>query len=195
MEYVLISLVVLLAALMTFFSGFGLGTIMLPVFSIFFPLPVAVGATAIVHLSNNLFKISLIFKNIHYWTLITFGVPALFSAILGALLLGLLGNHFVVYEYDLYNKHFEITTLKLVIGFIMIFFAFFDLHPRLSKVTFNKKWLVLGGFLSGFFGGLSGHQGAFRSAFLTKTGLSKEQFISTSGAIAVIIDISRIFVY
>ena len=55
--------------------------------------------------------------------------------------------------------------------------------------------MPLGGVLSGFFGGISGHQGAFRSVFLTKTGLSKEEFIGTSNAIALVIDITRITVY
>jgi len=180
---------------MTFFSGFGLGTIMLPVFSIFFPLPVAIGATAIVHLANNLFKISLIFKNIDYKTLFGFGIPAFICSMLGAFLLGELSGSMPIGHYFMFGRRFEITELKLIIGGLMIFFAFFDLIPRLSKLTFSKKWIVLGGVLSGFFGGLSGHQGAFRSAFLTKVGLTKEQFISTSGAIAVIIDLSRIFVY
>lgn len=195
MEYLIISLIVLLAALMTFFSGFGLGTIMLPVFSIFFPLPVAVGATAIVHLANNLFKITLIFKNIDYKTFFAFGIPAFICSMLGAYLLGELSGSMPIGDYYLFGKRFEITELKLIIGGLMIFFALFDLIPKLNKLHFNRKWIALGGVLSGFFGGLSGHQGAFRSAFLTKVGLTKEQFISTSSAIAVVIDISRILVY
>jgi uncharacterized membrane protein YfcA len=55
--------------------------------------------------------------------------------------------------------------------------------------------LPVGGALSGFFGGISGHQGALRSAFLLKYGLSKEAFIGTGVVIASVIDISRIFVY
>jgi len=38
-------------------SGFGLGTLLLPVFALFFPLPVAIAATALVHLANNFFKL------------------------------------------------------------------------------------------------------------------------------------------
>ena len=37
------------ASLLTLISGFGLGTLMLPVFALFFPLPMAVGMTAVVH--------------------------------------------------------------------------------------------------------------------------------------------------
>ena len=49
--------------------------------------------------------------------------------------------------------------------------------------------------LIGFFGGLSGHQGAFRAAFLAKSGLTKEQFIGTSNAVSLVVDLARLWVY
>jgi len=54
---------------------------------------------------------------------------------------------------------------------------------------------VIGGILSGFFGGLSGQQGALRSAFLLKAGLTKEQFIGTGVIVAVMVDTARLLVY
>jgi len=53
-----------------------------------------------------------------------------------------------------------------------------EMSPRFQQWSLDKKYLPLGGLLSGFFGGLSGHQGALRSAFLIKSGLSKESFIN-----------------
>jgi uncharacterized protein len=38
-------------------------------------------------------------------------------------------------------------------------------------------------------------QGALRSAFLAKSGLSKEQFVASGAAVAFMIDISRLSVY
>lgn len=195
MEYLIVAITVLFGAALTFFSGFGLGTLMLPVFSLLFPLPVAVGATAIVHLSNNIFKFGLVYKNIHYPTLLRFGIPAFFSALIGSFLLGYINQIRTIYSYEIGENHFEITLIKTILGALMVFFAWFDLSPRLSSLKLDEKWIPFGGFLSGFFGGISGHQGAFRSAFLAKLSLSKEQFIGTSNAIALIIDISRIFVY
>jgi hypothetical protein len=58
-----------------------------------------------------------------------------------------------------------------------------------------SKYLPLGGLLSGFFGGLSGNQGAFRSAFLIKSGLAKEAFVATGVVSAVIVDTVRLTVY
>jgi uncharacterized membrane protein YfcA len=195
MEYILVALTVLFGATLTFFSGFGLGTLMLPVFSLFFPLPLAIGATAIVHFSNNIFKFGMLYRHIHVQTLIRFGIPALIAALGGSLLLGWIGKMPVIHNYHLGSHECQISVMKLVLGCLMIFFAWFDLDPRFSNWQMDKKWMPLGGVLSGFFGGISGHQGAFRSAFLTKTDLTKDQFLGTSNAISLIIDVSRISVY
>jgi uncharacterized protein len=55
--------------------------------------------------------------------------------------------------------------------------------------------LFFGGLISGFFGGLSGNQGAFRSFFLSTTHLSKEAFVATSAAISSIVDVVRLLLY
>ena len=60
MEIILISIVAFLVAILTFFSGFGLGTILTPVMMIFFPVDVAIALTGVVHFSNNIFKWSLL---------------------------------------------------------------------------------------------------------------------------------------
>ena len=66
MEFWLIVLASFAASLLTFFAGFGLGTIMLPVFAIFFPLELAIAATAIVHFANNIFKYALLRREIDW---------------------------------------------------------------------------------------------------------------------------------
>jgi uncharacterized membrane protein YfcA len=63
------------------------------------------------------------------------------------------------------------------------------------KLNDSKKVLLAGGLLSGFFGGLSGHQGALRSLFLMKTELAKEAFIATGVVIACMVDLTRLGVY
>jgi uncharacterized membrane protein YfcA len=88
-----------------------------------------------------------------------------------------------------------VTITKLVVGALLFFFALFDIIPNLSKLEFNRKYIPLGGVLSGFFGGLSGNQGALRTAFLIRAGLSKEQFVATGVVIAILIDISRLGIY
>ncbi|MFP4194630.1 MAG: hypothetical protein ACOCY3_02485 [Desulfosalsimonas sp.] len=48
---------------------------------------------------------------------------------------------------------------------------------------------------SGFFGGFSGHQGALRSAFLAKVGISTQAFVGTNAAIGFMVDAARIATY
>jgi uncharacterized membrane protein YfcA len=64
-----------------------------------------------------------------------------------------------------------------------------------QKIRFNRNKLAIGGVLSGFFGGLTGIQGAIRSAFLIKSGLTKEAYIATGVVIACLVDLTRLSVY
>ena len=84
MEILIISLVAFFAALLTFFSGFGLGTILTPVMLIFFPPEIAISLTGIVHFSNNIFKLSIIGKSFNREVLLKFGIPAILAAFLGS---------------------------------------------------------------------------------------------------------------
>lgn len=195
MEYILIPIVALLASALTFFSGFGLGTILLPAFGLFFPIEIAIALTAIVHFLNNIFKLGLVFKNIDKKVVLGFGIPALLFSFLGALLLNKITHANILSDYTLNGKIYQITVMKVIVAVLLIFFALFELVPTLKNLQFDKKYLPFGGILSGFFGGLSGHQGALRSAFLTKVGLNKEAFIASGVAIACLIDISRLSVY
>src|SRR2546423_1746027 len=111
----------------------------------------------------------------------------------GALLLRELGHVPTVAEYSVRGHVFSITILKLVIAGLMAFFALLELHPRFEKMEFDPRYVPLGGAISGFFGGISGHQGAFRAPFLIRLGLSKEGFLATSIICAVIVDVTRLF--
>ena len=77
MEFIVIPLVGFLVSGLTFFSGFGLGTLLLPAFVAFFPVEVAVGLTAVVHALNDLFKFGLVRRDIDRAVVVRFGVPAL----------------------------------------------------------------------------------------------------------------------
>ena len=195
LSYLIICLVAIIVSALTLFSGFGLGTVLMPAFALFFPLPVAIAATAVVHLANNIFKAILVGKKADWHVVLRFALPGAAAAIAGAWLLTLLSGIPAVFTYSIGSSKYEVDIIKLVIGFLIIIFAFLDLLPRLQKLSFNRKYLPLGGVLSGFFGGLSGIQGALRSAFLIKAGLDKDAFIGTGTVSAVIVDIARLLVY
>lgn len=195
MDVLLICLFAAFASLLTFYSGFGLGTILLPVFAVFSPVEIAVGLTGIVHLLNNLFKLFLVGKFAYKIVILKFGIPAVIGAFLGAQLLLLLSGVEAITSYELFNKTFSITPVKLAIAVLMISFAILEIVPKFQAIEFSQNKLFLGGLLSGFFGGLSGHQGALRSAFLLKFGLGKEAFIATGVVIACFVDFTRLSIY
>ena len=196
MIYVLIAATSLIASFLTFFSGFGLGTILLPVFAIYYPLPIAIALTASVHLLNNVFKLGLVYKNINWKIAFKFGIPSLIAAFFGAWALKNIDQlNTIITSYQFNEKEFIITWPGFLIGLLVVLFAIVELIPKLSEISFPEKYLIPGGFLSGFFGGFSGHQGSIRSAFLLRLKLEKAAFIATGVFIACLVDVVRISFY
>lgn len=195
MDILIISVSALVASGLTLFSGFGLGTILTPVFALFFPVSTAIAMTAVVHLANNLFKIGLVGRDAHWPTVMRFGLPAALAAVVGASLLAQVSALAPLFEYVLWGRNHAVTPVKLSIGLVISVFAVLELSPAFARLAFPARWLAVGGLLSGFFGGLSGNQGALRSAFLIKAGLSKESYVGTGAACTVLVDMVRLAVY
>jgi uncharacterized protein len=168
MSYFVIGLVSFLVALLTLFSGFGLGTLLLPAFSIFFPIEIAVAATAVVHLANNVFKLFLVGRMASVQSTLKFAIPAAIMAAVGAWVLTQIGFLPPLATYKLFAHSFDIEPIKVIIGILIAAFSFFEFIPFLQKASFPAKYIPLGGAISGFFGGLSGLQGALRSMFLIR---------------------------
>lgn len=191
MTETLIVLAALAASLLTLISGFGLGTLLLSVFALFFPLGLAISMTAVVHLLNNLFKGTLLWRSIDWSVVYRFGIPGMLGAWFGA-------SSFIYFEdlpYLYPGVNGPVSAAQAVIGLLMMVFAVIELLPGAAKWSVPPRFLVPGGLLSGFLGGLSGHQGALRSIFLLRSGMSKEAFIATGVAIACLVDVTRIPIY
>lgn len=195
MTYLIILLSAFLASELTFFSGFGLATVLTPVLILFFPAPIAISLTAIVHFLNNIFKLILTGKNVNKEVLLKFGITAMIGAVFGSFALVFIAKKSFIVNYHLFNHSFNVELVNFTIGLIILIFAVFEMFPEINKLLINKNLLPIGGALSGFFGGLSGHQGAFRSLFLLKCNLNKEQFIATGILIACLVDIIRLSIY
>ena len=191
MDYLLTGVAAFVASGLTLFSGFGLGTVLMPVFALFFPVPVAIAGTAVVHLANNLFKLALLARHAEWGVVLRFSLPAVIAAIVGARALFLFAGLPVWATYEWAGRVHEITALKAVVGGLIVLFAIVELIPRFEKLEFSPRYLVAEGLLSGFFGGLTGNQGAVRSAFLIRAGLDKEAFVGTSVVSMVLVDIVR----
>jgi hypothetical protein len=194
MDYFVICLASLAVSGLTLFSGFGLGTVLTPVMAIFFPIETAVAVTAVVHFANNLFKLTLFGRQADWGVSLRFGLPALVASFAGAWVLVRVSGFEPLFSYSLAGGEFLVTPVKLLVGVLIVFFAILELRGG-KKQAIPAAWLPLGGVVSGFFGGLSGNQGAFRSAFLLGAGLSKEAFIATGVVLACVVDVTRLGVY
>ena len=195
MGALVVCVVAFLASGLTFFSGFGLGTLLLPAFALFYPVTQAIALTAVVHFLNGLFKLLLVGRHTNLRVMLLFGLPALAASFLGAWVLLWLSEVKSQISYTLLGREVLVAPAKVVVGVLLLVFSATEQFPRFRSLSFAPKHFPIGGMLSGFFGGLAGMQGALRSAFLAKSGLSKEQFVATGAAVAFMIDISRLTVY
>lgn len=190
-----IALSALLASGLAFLSGFGLGTVLLPVFALFLPLPVAVAATAAVHLANNLFKLLLVGRHADRGLVVRFGLPACVAAIAGAWSLDALGRLPAVATWCAGAACRDVEPVKLAVGILIMALALLELWKPFRDLAVPVRYAPLGGMASGFLGGLAGLQGALRAAFLLRAGLGKEAFVATGVAAAVLVDLARLPVY
>lgn len=194
-EYLIICITSFFISIITLFSGFGLGTVLMPVFAIFFPLPIAVASVAVIHFANNVFKAILVGRYAKIRIVIKFGIPAALSAALGAYLLSFFSNWPPLFSYHLFGADLKVSIIGVVVGSMVMFSSIFELAPRFTHLSFDQNFIPLGGAISGFFGGISGNQGILRSAFLIKSGLNKEEFIGTGVLCSIVVDFIRILVY
>lgn len=190
-----ICLVAFGASALTFFSGFGLGTLLMPAFALFFPVEQAIVWTAIVHFLNGLFKVSLVGRHANWRIVRDFGIPAIGGALAGSYLLGSLASGAPLATYSVSSLTATVTPVKLAIGLVLLLITFAEWGASSERFAAKPRFIPVGGFFSGFLGGLSGMQGALRSAFLIRAGLSKEAYIGTGVMVAMLIDVSRLAVY
>jgi uncharacterized membrane protein YfcA len=195
MEFIVITLGAFLAAMLTLFSGFGVSMVLVPVAIIYFPIPLAIALAAVVHLVSNLYKLAQLWRQVDWRMSMRFGLPAMLAAIPGALLLKHLAGYDALFSYSIGTATAEVTLLKIIVGVLLIFFATAEWLPFFQRLHPSKKFMPIGGIMSGFFGGLSGQQGFLRSAFFFNAGLNKDQFVATNAAIGVLVDVARLLVY
>jgi uncharacterized membrane protein YfcA len=195
MDLVIIPLISGVVAALTLVSGFGLGTLLMPAFAIFFRIEIAIAATGVVHCVNNLFKLAVVGKWANRDVVLRFGIPAAIAGVIGAALMTYMADVPPLHTYQLDRVKAEVTWLKLVIAVLLAGFAALELWPKYQQMSFSRKALPVGGVLSGFFGGISGMQGALRAPFLLRAGLSREEFVGTANVISTMVDFARLIVY
>lgn len=179
MDIFIITLVILLASFLGNVAGFGISVIMIPILTLFISPLEALLLVGIIHLFNSLWKVILFHQAFDFKLLLAFGLPGIAFSYMGALL----------------PRVVDTPTYYVIFGTFLISFAVYLVWMEHLHVPAKTNWAILGGSLSGFIAGMFGTGGPIRSAFLLVFKLPKETYLATVGAIALIVDITRVMTY
>lgn len=160
-------------------AGFGIGSLLTPVFALLVPLKIAVAAVAIPHLAATAARLWMLRGHVDRRLFASFGVTSALGGLAGALLFNAAGS----------------PVLALIFGMALILTAFWELTGRAGRVRFGSRAAWLAGAVSGLLGGMVGNQGGIRSAALLGFQTTRLSFVATATAIALVVDIARIPVY
>ena len=195
MELLFLALLGAAASAITIVSGFGLNTVLVPAFAVLFPLPLAIAAVALVHLIASALRLVIFRVHINRTIALQFVPWAILGGIAGALILELLGAVPVIATYPLFGVTKSITAVKLVVGTTIAALSLYELRRGAETSGMSAVGISAGALASGFFGGLSGNQGAIRSTVLIRAGLTPLGFAATGALAAIAIDLTRLVVY
>lgn len=168
-----------LASIIGTFTGFGVSTMLIPVFLLFYSAPETLLAVGIIHWFGNIWKLLLFRKGIDYKLILYFGATGIILSFVGARLSLTLSQ-------DILSRG---------IGILLISYVLFIYLKPNFQISKNKRNALLGGSLYGFSSGISGIGGEIRSMFLTAFNLEKAVYLATTGAISLTIDTTRIITY
>ena len=172
-------LVTLVAAALTVPAGFGLATMLTPVVLYWLPPHEAVAVVAIVHGSHNAWKLKVLGKSVDVTALKRYGWALILGAISGAIL----------------HSYIPSSPLLLIVGLALVILPILSISEGWTNFRLPEAEDRIGGFGSGFFGGLTGHQGALRAMFLQKRLPDKVAYAATASVLALAVDLTRIPIY
>lgn len=178
-EILLVSLGAFLAAALTVPAGFGLSTILTPLVLFLLPVHEAVAVVAIVHCAHNAGKYIALKDAVDFNAFRRYGIWLVGGSVIGALLQNQVPND----------------PLLLLVGIFLVVLPVLTISEKWTGYRIPEANDRLGGFGSGFMGGLSGHQGALRAMFLTTRLPDKMAYAATASVLALCVDLSRIPVY
>lgn len=178
-EVIWLVLLTLLAGGVGTLTGFGTSTIMVPILLFFFPLPVTLLFAGVIHWFGDIWKMLFFRSGIRWRLLLLFGVTGLIASYLGASLIITIPE----------------TMLSRLLGaFLLVYVGWLALNPE-WQLPQRDTTALTGGALSGFFAGIFGVGGVVRGAFLAAYSLPKEVYLFTNGAIALVVDSTRLATY
>ena len=178
-ELLLVAIGSFLAAALTVPAGFGLSTILTPLVLLLMGPHEAVAVVAVVHGAHNAGKFAALKESVDFEAFRRYGVWLVLGAILGAAL-----------QNEVPQK-----PLLALIGAFLVSLPLLSMSEGWTGYRIPEANDSLGGFGSGFMGGLTGHQGALRAMFLTRRLPDKMTYAATASVLALCVDLSRVPVY
>ena len=172
-------LLALLAEILGTVGGFGSSLFFVPIASYFLDFYSVLGITALFHVSSNIVKIILFRKGYDKKLIISIGVPAVLSVIVGAFL----------------SKYIDPKILEIALAVFLILMSLTLLIFKKLVLQPTLRNSISGGVFSGLIAGLLGTGGAIRGMTLAAFNLKTEVFIVTSAIIDLGIDSSRGVIY
>jgi uncharacterized membrane protein YfcA len=160
-------------------SGFGLGSLLTPVLMLSMPAAEAVAILALPHAWVTAVRWLKLRSEIHWPTFKQFGLASALGGLTGAALQSQLGS----------------AVLTIVLALLLLIAGTTELLGRPIPLPQTPAWRLIGGMLSGVFGGLVGNQGGIRAAALLGFRLTPSQIVATATASALLVDAARVPVY
>jgi uncharacterized membrane protein YfcA len=160
-------------------AGFGVGSVLTPVFALRVDTRLAVAAVSIPHLAATSLRLWMMRRHVDWRLLRGFGLASAAGGLGGALL----------------QSRLRSRTLDLVLGGLLLLAGLSELSGLARRARLRGKGAWAAGALSGVFGGLVGNQGGIRSAALLGFDVPRDAFVATATAIALAVDLARMPVY
>jgi uncharacterized membrane protein YfcA len=160
-------------------SGFGIGSLLTPVFAWQVGTKLAVALVVIPHFLATAYRFWLLRAHIDRKVLWTFGTASTAGGLAGAYL----------------HTLAESRLLSVIFGSLLILTAAGQGTGFWNRIHFGPKAGVAAGVFSGVLGGLVGNQGGIRTAAMFGFQVPKEAFVATGTAAALAVDLVRMPVY
>jgi uncharacterized membrane protein YfcA len=159
--------------------GFGIGSLMTPLFAASLGANLAVATVTLPHLIATALRCYRLRRDIDRRVLVRFGAWSASGGLAGALVYSRLGA----------------PLLSGVLGVLLIMTAVANITGLFERRSPHGASTALLGLGSGFCGGLAGNQGGLRAAALSAFGLTPRSFVATSTATGLLVDLARTPVY
>jgi uncharacterized membrane protein YfcA len=160
-------------------TGFGIGSLLTPLFNVRYDMPLAVALVSIPHFVATALRLWIMRHDVNRRVLVSFGLMSAAGGLTGALLQRVVSGR----------------SLTILLAVLLTFAGIAGLTGLSARLRLGRTSGWIAGILSGALGGLVGNQGGIRSAALLGYDLPPAAFVATATAAGVIVDAARMPVY